>query len=128
MLHLGGHVSDDSFSASGFLGKNYEPYQARINNDLPWCDRGSRNSAYIQVDFGGPLKVLGVSTKGHKQHWQSWVSSYKVSYSLNDIEWKYVNVSGKLVRITCFQMVVWRTFLSRPPATYILTGFVSGLL
>ena len=100
VLYGRGHVSDDSFSASGFLSRNYEPYQARIDNDLPWCDRGTRNNAYIQVDFGGSLKVLGVATKGHRQHWQSWVSSYKVSYSIDRVNWKYVNVSGKMVRIT----------------------------
>ena len=99
VLHRGGRVSDKSFSASGFLSRNYEPYQARIDNDLLWCDRGTRENAYIQVDFGGPLKVLGVATKGHKEHWQSWVTSYKVSYSINGRDWKYANVRGKMVRI-----------------------------
>ena len=102
VLHLGGRVSEDSFSASGFLGKNYEPYQARIDNDLPWCDRGSRDNVYIQVDLGGSLKVLGVATKGHKEHWQSWVSSYKVSYSMNGKQWNYANVGGNMVRINVF--------------------------
>ena len=92
-------MNDDGFSASGFLGRNYEPYQARIDNYIPWCDRGNRKNAYIQVDFGGPLKVLGVATKGHRKHWQSWITSYKVSYSVNSIDWKYVYVSEKMVRM-----------------------------
>ncbi|XP_028401484.1 phosphatidylinositol phosphatase PTPRQ-like [Dendronephthya gigantea] len=97
ILHSGGHVADDSFSASGFLSRNYEPYQARIDNYLPWCDEGTRNIIYLQVDLGGPLKILGVATKGHRQHWESWVSSYKVFYSMDGVEWKYVNVSGNMV-------------------------------
>lgn len=97
VLLTGGHVKDDSFSASGFLSRNYEPYQARIDNHLPWCDQGTRNEAYLQVDLGGPLKILGVATKGHRQHWESWVSSYKVLYSMDGVDWKYAIVSGNMV-------------------------------
>ena len=106
VLYRDGHVSDDSFTASGFLSKNYEPYQGRIDNYLPWCDAGSKNNAYIQVDFGGRLKVLGVATKGHKRHWHSWVTSYKVLSSSDGIDWEYAKVGGKMVRITWFTYLI----------------------
>ena len=105
------NVRNDRFSASGFLSRSYEPYQARIDNYLPWCESGNRKNAYIQVDFGGPLKILGVATKGHRQHWHSWVTSYKVSYSIDSINWKYANVSEKTVRmLVCHLSAFHRLF------------------
>ncbi|XP_028400896.1 protein sidekick-2-like [Dendronephthya gigantea] len=97
LLHSGDYVSEDSFSASGFLGRGYAPHHARIDGYRPWCDSGLKNNTFVQVDFGGPLRVTGVATRRHDEHWKSWVSSYEVSHSLNNVNWQYVNVSGKTV-------------------------------
>lgn len=97
VLHRSGRISDSSFSASGFLGPNYEPYQARLDNHVPWCDRGTRKNLFLQVDLNGPLKTSGVATRGHKKHWQSWIKHYKVSYSIDNLKWKYVRVGGSTV-------------------------------
>ena len=94
----GDYVSDDSFTASGFLGRRYGPHQSPIDSDFPWCDSGLKNNAYMQIDFGGPLRVIGFATRRHKDHWDSWVSSYKVSHSLDSMEWNFVNVGGEPVR------------------------------
>ena len=97
MLHRGGLVSDSSFSASGYVGKNYEPYQARINNELPWCDWGSRKQAYLQIDFGGRQRILGLFTQGHRLHWSTWVTSYNLLYSMDLLDWKYATIAGNKV-------------------------------
>ena len=90
-------MSDNSFSASGYLAVRYEPYQARINNESPWCDRGSRKDAFLQIDFGGELRITGLSTEGRRLHWTSWVKSYNVLYSVDSLDWKYVTVDGNRV-------------------------------
>lgn len=97
LLYSGDHISDDSFTASGFLGRGYAPHHVRIDGYQPWCDSGLKNTTYVQVDFGGPLRVIGVATRRHDEHWKSWVLSYEVSYSHNNEDWQYVNVSGKTV-------------------------------
>ena len=97
VLHRDGMVSDNSFSASGYLGVHYEPYQARINSEFPWCDRGSRKDAFLQIDFSGELRIIGLSTEGRRLHWTNWVKSYNVLYSVDSLDWKYVTVDGNRV-------------------------------
>ncbi|XP_028400962.1 protein sidekick-1-like [Dendronephthya gigantea] len=97
VLHRGDQIGDDGFTASGYLGSGYAPHHARIDSDPPWCDSRLKNNTFVQVDFGGPLRVIGVATRRDDEHWKSWVSSYEVMYSLNNVSWQYVNVSGNTI-------------------------------
>lgn len=68
-----------------------------MDNDIPWCDSSLATQAYLQIDFKGPLRVIGVATRRHKEHWDSFVTSYRVSHSMDSVRWSYADVTGEAV-------------------------------
>ena len=105
IFRAGEFMNDNNFRASGFLGRRHGPSQARFDSNFAWCDSGLKSDAYVQVDFDGPLRVIGIATRRQQEHWGSWVTSYQVWHSLNGMEWSYVKVNGSTVRpVWCF----WR--------------------
>ena len=51
---------------------------------------------YIQIDFRTPTKVTKVATQGMYNNTAYHVKKYKISYSFDDMEWKYIWHNGSV--------------------------------
>lgn len=91
-------IENFQFSASGHVSDGHEPFQARFANLQIWCEDGSKTDAFLQVDIGGLIRIIGIATQGDIVHFNAWVKSYYVLYSKNGASWTSVTVSGKQVR------------------------------
>ncbi|KAJ7383361.1 phosphatidylethanolamine binding [Desmophyllum pertusum] len=82
-------LPDSNFNASSVLsGSLNQPYMAKINGSKEWCPFSANpDSEFIQVDLSTPFRVCAVDTQGHHTLSSWFVSSYKVTYSLNGSTW-----------------------------------------
>ncbi len=93
-------IGNFQFSASGYVSEGHEPFQARFSNLQIWCEDGAKKDAYIHVDIVGLIRIIAVATQGDISHFNAWVTSYTILYSMNGVSWTSATVSGKQVRRT----------------------------
>ncbi|XP_021367762.1 retinoschisin-like [Mizuhopecten yessoensis] len=81
-------VSDAAITASSTY-RTCPVHMARINSDSAWCPNSRGDDHYLQVEFQYVTILKAILTRGRKIADQ-WVSSYKVSISLDGLIWRYL--------------------------------------
>ena len=90
-----GNIRDDQITSSSEHDANHGASNARLDRDAgggrtgSWSARNNDLNQWIQVDFGTLTSVSGVTIQG-RQESDQWVTSYKVMYSYDNIQWKYI--------------------------------------
>lgn len=84
-------LPDENITASSYWGANHESYRARLNAsyDPNWTAGTQNTSQWIKVDLGEEKLIGAIATQGRFGADQ-WVTSYKVSYSSNDVDWTFI--------------------------------------
>ena len=62
-----------------------------------WSAGVNDANQWIQVDLGSEALVRAVGAKGRAKNYAQWVTSYKLSYSLDGIKWTYYQHDGSIV-------------------------------
>ncbi|XP_074660599.1 lactadherin-like isoform X2 [Tubulanus polymorphus] len=92
---ISGDIQDWQISASSAYpeawdkGCNEKNARLYLSNGKAWCAKTKSSSEWLQVDLGVNTKVTGVLTQGRGDA-KEWVTSFKVSYSMNAYHWTYV--------------------------------------
>ncbi|KAJ7386567.1 hypothetical protein OS493_008711 [Desmophyllum pertusum] len=87
-------IPDGGFSASSFWDRNHGPKRARLN--IPkqgrltgaWSARANNRAQWLLIDITKPARVVGFAVQGRQDHSQ-WVTSLRISYSKNGINFRY---------------------------------------
>ena len=99
-----GEIRNRQITASTWYD-NYPPYKARFRW-IGWMANQTDTDQWIQVDFGILRYVSGLRTQSrHASMFR--VVKYKVEYSPDDIEWRFVkdeNLSEVKVRHTWYKI------------------------
>ncbi|XP_052248669.1 mucin-5AC-like isoform X9 [Dreissena polymorpha] len=83
---VGGAVADYMISASSSRDGHTIPVLGRLNSHGAWTPLTSNVGQYLQVDFLTPQLLTGLVTQGREGS-SSYVTSYKVMYSLDGYSW-----------------------------------------
>lgn len=125
-------LPDSNFNASSVLSASFnEPYKAKLWGNSEWCPAtASLGTEYFQVDFSRPFRVCAVDTQGHHTLSTWFVSSFNITYSLNESTWfraqqnETNGVSILLMRQETWGWTDWRIGgLSSRPERVILLWF-----
>jgi len=84
------------FNASSFASYSLPDY-GRLHSGLgtgAWCAEKQDKNQYLQVNLVENFIIAGVATQGQK-HFDGWVTSYSVSYSVNHQMWDEYPVDGR---------------------------------
>lgn len=60
-----------------------------------WSAKTNDGNQWLRVDFGSPMKMTGIDTQG-RQDYNQWVTSYTVSYSLDNIHYENYQQNGQV--------------------------------
>uniref|UniRef100_A0A8W8HL54 F5/8 type C domain-containing protein n=1 Tax=Magallana gigas TaxID=29159 RepID=A0A8W8HL54_MAGGI len=83
-------VTDDKLTASSIYDDNYLAAKARLSS-TGWSPEKQEHDPWIQVDFGRPLTIVAVVTKGLDfNNYDVYVKKYKVRYSNTSVNWTMV--------------------------------------
>uniref|UniRef100_A0A8W8HL61 F5/8 type C domain-containing protein n=1 Tax=Magallana gigas TaxID=29159 RepID=A0A8W8HL61_MAGGI len=83
-------VTDDKLTASSIYNLNYPAAKARLSS-TGWSPDKDEHDPWIQVDFGRPLTMVAVVTKGlNFKTFDEYVKKYKVRYSNTSVNWMTV--------------------------------------
>ena len=94
-------ILDSQLTASSEYNPNHGPHLARLDAVAGagiggWAALTLDSNQWIQVDFDGTLKtVSGIITQG-RQDYAQWVTEYRVQYSNDGVNWKYVKDEDNL--------------------------------
>lgn len=84
------------FNASSFASYSLPDY-GHLHSGLgtgAWCAEKQDKNQYLQVNLVENFIIAGVATQGQK-HFDGWVTSYSVSYSVNHQLWDEYPVDGR---------------------------------
>ena len=93
-------LSDDAFSSNSQWPENANPHahcldeNARRSSGHGWCARSEDidlQVAYVQFDLGGEYEIESFSTWPRWDAQHQYVKTYKLSYSLDGVEWTDYN-------------------------------------
>ncbi|XP_072170354.1 uncharacterized protein [Diadema setosum] len=95
-----GRIALTSLSASSSYGRsNHDVAGSRLNQPQisgrvgSWSARVNNADQWIQVDLCSAFEVTGVITQGRHEsstNFNQWVTSYKISYSIDGKDWTFV--------------------------------------
>ena len=96
-----GRIQDSAMSASTIDSSGFEGNLARLNlvaassKQGAWCSQKLDEKQWLKIDLGVLTTVTKVATQGrvHEGHSQ-WVTSYFISYSINNSYWANYTVDG----------------------------------
>ena len=78
-------IPDDRVTASSQWSNLYQPSDARLNLHRYWFPASGYQDSWLQVDMGTEsVQIEGVITQG-EPHTNTYVTKYKVQYSLDGI-------------------------------------------
>ena len=100
-----GEIQNSQITASTWQS-NFQPFEARYRRTGSWMALETDTNQWIQVDFGILRYVSELSTQS-KPYSYLRVVKYKVEYSPDDIEWRFVkdeNLSEVKVRHTWYKI------------------------
>ena len=113
-------IPNEAVNASSVWAPEYEPWQARLNNNQRSGSSGSWSSGsnaigqYLQIDLGKERVVNKIATQG-RPSFDQWVISYKLMFSSDGANWnEYENngvVKVNAVKVTHF-LAAWVTILN----------------
>jgi hypothetical protein len=75
-------------SPSGDIDLKKEMWRSRIDGQgISWCPDVDNTEQYLQWDFGRPMQITEVQTRG-RQNEDQWVTKYRLTYSVDGTAWK----------------------------------------
>eukprot|EP00058_Branchiostoma_floridae_P002341 XP_002587829.1 hypothetical protein BRAFLDRAFT_94085 [Branchiostoma floridae] len=94
-----GAIPDSSITASSYHHANRAPYRGRLNWDSGsggWAAARNDIGQWLQVDFKAMKRVTGTVIQGRLGPiYQQWVTSYKLQYSTDWVNWTpYTDSNG----------------------------------
>ena len=102
-----GRITDSQLKASSEHDSNHGVTNARLNRPAQsgttgaWSAKTNDANQWIQADLGFQQSVAGVMLQG-RQDGPQWVTKFKVQYSDDGVNWKYVqqtNNQGEMVSL-----------------------------
>lgn len=94
------NLPDRAFTASSFWGNDlagHGPPNARMGSTATfsnWSAALNDQNQWLQVDLGAPSVVRAVGTKGRSRNYDQWVTSYRLSTSLDGVKWHMYQQGG----------------------------------
>ncbi|XP_070552324.1 lactadherin-like isoform X2 [Ptychodera flava] len=91
-----GGIPNSQMTASSEYNDKHRAYQGRLNFvgsgvSSAWCVGFNRVGEWLQIDLGRSRKVTKVATQGRGDSaYPMWVKSYKLGYSEDGHDWKFV--------------------------------------
>lgn len=84
-------LPDANITASSQYDANYAAHRARLNAtyDPNWSAETNNTSQWIKVNCSEVIQIGAIATQG-RYGYDQWVTSYKISYSNDDINWNYI--------------------------------------
>lgn len=110
------HIPDSAITASSELSFWQGPWQSRLNLKpyYSWLTTGwspSRNDAsqWLQVYLGGRKVITGVATQGRGSlsPAKDWVTSYRLSYSVDEKTWTFYKTNGVIKVIIGWNILIF---------------------
>ena len=95
-----GRIQDSAMSASSTSGSSYAAKFGRLNmvasssSDGCWAAGSANSKQWLQIDLGTLTTITKVATQGRPNSAQ-WVTSYSISYSINNSYWAHYTVDGE---------------------------------
>jgi hypothetical protein len=88
-------LDDSNMSASTVYSGSYHAHLGRLNlaSDPNWTAALNDQNQWIKVDCGETTKIAAFATQG-RYGADQWVTNYKVSYSLDDVNWTFIQEYG----------------------------------
>ena len=133
-----GRLRNNMITASSQWDTNHAAHLARLHGRRrgrykgAWTSKYNNRYQWLQVDFGGPAKIIRISTQG-RQDADQWVTQYYVSHSLDRVhflEYKERNsrkVKNGLVRklgdVQCTNLLCRYFIQVSRPQTYVFDRF-----
>lgn len=87
-----GRIQDSAMSASTIDSSNHAANLARLNlvavssKAGAWCPKTKNDQQWLKIDLGILTTVTKVATQGRQDN-SEWVTSYFISYSINNSYW-----------------------------------------
>ena len=96
-----GRIQDSAMSSSTIYASssNFAANLARLNlvavssKAGAWCPNNKNDQQWLKIDLGVLTTVTKVATQG-RQDSSQWVTSYFISYSINNSYWANYTVDG----------------------------------
>ena len=96
-----GRIQDSAMSASTKASSNHAANLARLNllaassKEGAWCSNKLNEKQWLKIDLGVLTTVTKVATQGRgHEGYSQWVTSYFISYSINNSYWANYTVDG----------------------------------
>lgn len=95
-----GRIQDSAMSASTIDSSNHAANLARLNlvaassKAGAWCPNTRNDQQWLKIDLGVLTTVTKVATQG-RQDSSQWVTSYFISYSINNSYWANCTEDGE---------------------------------
>ncbi|XP_030839537.1 lactadherin-like [Strongylocentrotus purpuratus] len=89
-----GRIPDSSLTSSSDFDYLHTASDGRLNGGVAvhektaWLAKDSDTDKWVKIDLGKTSTVTGVIVQG-RWGWEQWITSVKVSYSLDDVTWPY---------------------------------------
>ncbi|XP_071499232.1 EGF-like repeat and discoidin I-like domain-containing protein 3 [Diadema antillarum] len=82
-----GAIPDSSITASSYAHSEAYPRFARLNGPHRWCSSQLNTDQWLQVQFESNYLVSGIVTQGRGAAFDRYVTSYKISSSIDNMVW-----------------------------------------
>ena len=95
-----GRIQDSAMSASTIESSSHAANLARLNlvaassKAGAWCSQKLDKKQWLKIDVGILTTVTKVATQGRQDNSQ-WVTSYSISYSINNSYWANYTEDGE---------------------------------
>ncbi|XP_030842245.1 lactadherin-like [Strongylocentrotus purpuratus] len=89
-----GRIPNSSLTSSSSFDHRYTASDGRLNGgasheeNVAWLAKDDDIDKWVKIDLGKTSTVTGVIVQG-RWGWEQWITSVKVSYSLDDVAWTY---------------------------------------
>ena len=90
---------DYRFSASSVYSIGYATYKARFSSTGWTTTAAGRSNAWLRIDLGSAYTLCAIATKGSAGSFDERVKEYKVSYTMDNINWQ-VFMDGQQERVS----------------------------
>lgn len=91
-----GKIKDSQITASFVKNETYtKPWSGRLNNPAGFWSAPRKVGGWLQIDFRQKMAVAKVATQGRPGKGHLWVTSYKISYSKDEVVWNVFKENGQ---------------------------------